>query len=53
MAIWHLCRLSWDHLCTSGRVRIIVLVSKTGKRSKGDLAAYSSSKFALMGFAKL
>ncbi len=23
LAIWNLCRLSWDHLCTSGRGRII------------------------------
>jgi len=52
LAIWHLCRLSWDHLCTSGRGRIIVLVSMSGKRSKGDLAAYSSSKFALMGLCQ-
>ena len=49
LAIWNLCRLSWDNLCSSGRGRIIVLVSMSGKRSKGDLAAYSSSKFALMG----
>ena len=52
LAIWNLCRLSWDHLCTSGRGRIIVLVSMSGKRSKGDLAAYSSSKFALMGLCQ-
>jgi len=32
--------------------RIIVLVSMSGKRSKGDLAAYSSSKFALMGLCQ-
>ena len=52
LAIWNLCRLSWDHLCSSGRGRIIVLVSMSGKRSKGDLAAYSSSKFALMGLCQ-
>ena len=52
LAIWHLSRLSWKHLCTSGRGRIIVLVSMSGKRSKGDLAAYSSSKFALMGLCQ-
>ena len=52
LAIWNLCRLSWDHLCASGRGRIIVLVSMSGKRSKGDLAAYSSSKFALMGLCQ-
>ena len=52
LAIWNLCRLSWNHLCSSGRGRIIVLVSMSGKRSKGDLAAYSSSKFALMGLCQ-
>ena len=52
LAIWNLCRLSWDHLCASGQGRIIVLVSMSGKRSKGDLAAYSSSKFALMGLCQ-
>jgi len=30
----------------------IILVSMSGKRSKGDLAAYSSSKFALMGLCQ-
>ena len=52
LAIWNLCRLSWKHLCNSERGRIIVLVSMSGKRSKGDLAAYSSSKFALMGLCQ-
>ena len=52
LAIWDLCRLSWEHLCASSRGRIIVLVSMSGKRSKGDLAAYSSSKFALMGLCQ-
>jgi len=52
LSIWNLCRLSWEHLCVSGKGRIIVLVSMSGKRSKGDLAAYSSSKFALMGLCQ-
>ena len=52
LAIWNLCRLSWKHLCQSGNGRIIVLVSMSGKRSKGDLAAYSSSKFALMSLCQ-
>ena len=52
LAIWKLCRLSWENLCASERGRIIVLVSMSGKRSKGDLAAYSSSKFALMGLCQ-
>ena len=52
LAIWNLCRLSWKHLCKSKNGRIIVLVSMSGKRSKGDLAAYSSSKFALMSLCQ-
>ena len=52
LAIWKLCKLSWNHLCASQRGRIIVLVSMSGKRSKGDLAAYSSSKFALMSLCQ-
>ena len=51
-AIWNLCRLSWEQLCLSKHGRIIVLVSMSGKRSKGDLAAYSSSKFALMSLCQ-
>ena len=52
LAVWHLCRLSWDQLSRSNNGRIIVLVSMSGKRSKGDLAAYSSSKFALMSLCQ-
>ena len=52
LAIWNLCRLSWEHLSKSKNGRIIVLVSMSGKRSKGDLAAYSSSKFALMSLCQ-
>ena len=52
LAIWNLCRLSWEQLCISNNGRIIVLVSMSGKRSKGDLAAYSSSKFALMSLCQ-
>ena len=52
LAIWNLCRLSWEHLSLSGEGRIIVLVSMSGKRSKGDLAAYSASKFALMSLCQ-
>ena len=52
IAIWDLCRLSWEHLVTSQNGRIITLLSMSGKRSKGDLAAYSSSKFALMGLCQ-
>ncbi len=52
LAIWNLCRLSWEHLSQANNGRIIVLVSMSGKRSKGDLAAYSSSKFALMSLCQ-
>ena len=52
LAVWNLCRLSWEHLSKSNNGRIIVLVSMSGKRSKGDLAAYSSSKFALMSLCQ-
>ena len=52
LAVWDLCRLSWEHLSLSNNGRIIVLVSMSGKRSKGDLAAYSSSKFALMSLCQ-
>ena len=52
LAIWNLCRLSWEQLSLSRQGRIIVLVSMSGKRSKGDLASYSSSKFALMSLCQ-
>ena len=52
LAVWNLCKISWEHLSHSNNGRIIVLVSMSGKRSKGDLAAYSSSKFALMSLCQ-
>tara|TARA_Y100000589_G_scaffold165833_2_gene157743 strand:+ start:3147 stop:3854 length:708 start_codon:yes stop_codon:yes gene_type:complete len=52
LSVWDLCKLSWDSLSSSKDGRIITLVSMSGKRSKGDLAAYSSSKFALMGLCQ-
>jgi len=51
-SVWELCKLSWENLAASDRGRIITLVSMSGKRSKGDLAAYSASKFALMGLCQ-
>ena len=51
-AVWELCKLSWENLSSSNDGRIITLVSMSGKRSKGDLAAYSSSKFALMSLCQ-
>ena len=35
-----------------GPWRVVVLVSMSGKRSKGRLAGYTASKFALMGLAQ-
>ena len=52
ISVWELCRLSWEYLCQSNNGRIITLVSMSGKRSKGDLPAYSSSKFALMSLCQ-
>tara|TARA_Y100001968_G_scaffold274573_1_gene267882 strand:- start:3437 stop:4144 length:708 start_codon:yes stop_codon:yes gene_type:complete len=52
LSVWDLCKLSWESLSSSNDGRIITLVSMSGKRSKGDLAAYSSSKFALMGLCQ-
>ena len=46
---WILTRAAWSYLSNVQNSRIIVLVSMSGKRSKGDLAAYTVSKFALMG----
>jgi len=52
LSVWELCRLSWENLSLSNNGRIITLVSMSGKRSKGDIPAYSSSKFALMGLCQ-
>ena len=52
LSVWELCKLSWENLSSSNKGRIITLVSMSGKRSKGDLAAYTSSKFALMGLCQ-
>ena len=51
-AVWELTRLCWDKLSLSQNGRIISIVSMSGIRSKGDLAAYSSSKFALMSLCQ-
>ena len=52
LAVWDLCRLSWENLSSSNDGRIITIVSMSGKRSKGNLAAYATSKFALMGLCQ-
>jgi NAD(P)-dependent dehydrogenase (short-subunit alcohol dehydrogenase family) len=52
MGPWWLCRAAWSHLEASGDGRILMLVSKSGLRVKGRLAAYSASKFALMALCE-
>ena len=52
LAVWELTRLCWENLSSSKNGRIISIVSMSGKRSKGDLAAYSCSKFALMSICQ-
>ena len=52
LAVWELTRLCWENLSLSNNGRIISIVSMSGKRSKGDLAAYSCSKFALMSICQ-
>ena len=52
MAPWQLTKEAWKHISQNGRGRVIFLVSLSGKRSKGNLAGYSMSKFALMGLCQ-
>ena len=52
MGPWTLTKDAWEHLSLSNSGRIIVLVSMSGKRSKGSLASYSMSKFALMSLCQ-
>ncbi len=52
LAVWDLSRLCWEYLSSSKNGRIISIVSMSGKRSKGNLAAYSCSKFALMSICQ-
>jgi len=52
LAVWELTRLCWKNLALSKNGRVISIVSMSGKRSKGDLAAYSCSKFALMSICQ-
>ena len=49
---WILTKDVWKYLSMSNSARIIVLVSMSGKRSKGRLASYSMSKFALMSLCQ-
>jgi len=52
MGPWWLSRAAWPALVASGDGRVIVLVSMSGRRVKGNLAAYASSKFALMALCQ-
>ena len=52
MGPWWLTRAAWPHLVRSGRGRIQVLVSMSGRRVRGAMAAYPVSKFALMGLCQ-
>jgi NAD(P)-dependent dehydrogenase (short-subunit alcohol dehydrogenase family) len=52
MGPWWLTRAAWPQLACHGQGRVVVLVSMSGKRSKGRLAGYTASKFALMGLAQ-
>ena len=52
MAPWFLARAAWPQLINHGSGRIQMLVSLSGKESKGRLALYSASKFALLGLCQ-
>ena len=52
MGPWILTKDAWKYLSMSNSARIIVLVSMSGKRSKGNFASYSMSKFALMSLCQ-
>ena len=52
MGPWWLTRAAWPQLAAHGEGRLVVLVSMSGKRSKGRLAGYTASKFALMGLCQ-
>ena len=52
MGPWILTKNVWKYLEKSKSGRIIILVSMSGKRSKGNLASYSISKFALMSLCQ-
>ena len=52
LAPWTLSKEAWSEISKNGEGRIIFLVSMSGKRSKGDLAGYTVSKFGLMGLCQ-
>ncbi len=49
---WELTKAAWCQLEKASNGRVIVLVSMSGKRSKGNLAGYTVSKFGLMGLCQ-
>lgn len=52
MGPWRLGRAAWPQLQACGDGRLVMLVSMSGKRVKGRLAAYGVSKFALLGLCQ-
>jgi len=52
MGPWRLSRAAWPLLAASGEGRVLTLVSMSGKRMKGRLAAYGVSKFALLALCQ-
>ena len=52
MGPWRLTRAAWRLLKQSGRGRIQVLVSMSGKRVKGRMTGYPVSKFGLMALCQ-
>ena len=52
MGPWILTKSAWKHLSVNKSGRVIVLVSMSGQRSKGNLAGYTASKFALLGLCQ-
>lgn len=52
MGPWRLSRAVWPQLVASGDGRVLTLVSMSGKRVKGRLAAYGASKFALLALCQ-
>ncbi|MCP9888505.1 SDR family NAD(P)-dependent oxidoreductase [Cyanobium sp. ATX 6A2] len=52
MGPWRLSRAVWPLLAASGDGRVLTLVSMSGKRVKGRLAAYGVSKFALLALCQ-
>ncbi len=52
MGPWRLSRAAWPWLAHDGDGRVLTLVSMSGKRVKGRLAAYATSKFALLALCQ-